>query len=556
MGKKVIIVGGVAGGASTAARLRRLDESCEIILLERGEHISFANCGLPYYIGGVIKERDKLFVMPREKFMAWFNVDVRVSCEAVAIDRARRKVEIENKVTGERSCEQYDYLVLSPGAEPLKPPLPGIDHPAVFTLRTVPETDRIYSFIREQQPQKAVIVGGGFIGVEMAENLHALGIDVALVEMAPQILPFLDWEMAAHVQQYLRQKGVKLVLGDGVAGFADGTGSAIAVSLQSGRVVEADFVLLAAGVRPETRLAREAGLEVGRGILVNEYLQTSDPRIYALGDAIEVVDFITGKRIHLPLAGPANRQGRIVANNIAGRPEKFTAVQGTAILKVFDLVAAATGAGERALQKAGLPYHSCVLHPASHAGYYPGSSPMVLKLLFGPGGQLYGAQAVGGAGVDKRIDVLAAAIRLRATVSDLQQLELTYAPPFSSAKDPVNMAGYVAGNILAGDVQIITAEELIGGNVEGLQLVDVREPEECSRHGRIPGAVNIPLRQLRRRLGELDPAKETVVYCAAGMRSYLAYRILVQHGFTHVRNLSGGYTHYHVLAKEKQAAAQ
>ncbi|NLN06447.1 MAG: FAD-dependent oxidoreductase [Firmicutes bacterium] len=555
MGKKVIIVGGVAGGAGTAARLRRLDESCEIILLERGEYISYANCGLPYYIGGVITGRDKLFVMTREKFTAWFNVDVRTSCEAVAIDRVRRRVEIVNKLTGERTFEHYDYLVLSPGAEPLKPPLPGIEHPAVFTLRTVPETDRIYRFLQEQQPRKAVIVGGGFIGVEMAENLHARGINVALVEMMPQILPFLDWEMAAHVQQHLRQKGVKLVLGDGVAGFQDGTSSTIAVTLQSGRVLEADFVLLAAGVRPEIRLAREAGLEVDRGIIVNEYLQTSDPHIYALGDAIEVTDFVTGAGIHLPLAGPANKQGRIVANNIAGRPEKFTAVQGTAILKVFDLVAAATGAGERALQKAGLPYYSCILHPASHADYYPGSSRMVLKLLFGREGQLYGAQAVGGAGVDKRIDVLAAAIRLRATVADLKQLELTYAPPFSSAKDPVNMAGYVAENILAGDVQIITAEELLAGEKENMQLVDVREPGECG-HGQIPGAVNIPLGQLRRRLDELDSTKRTIVYCAAGLRSYLAYRILVQHGFMHVRSLSGGYLHYQVLANEKQIAAE
>ncbi|NLM45921.1 MAG: FAD-dependent oxidoreductase [Firmicutes bacterium] len=555
MGKKVVIVGGVAGGAGTAARLRRLDESCEIILLERGEHISYANCGLPYYIGGVIKDRNRLFVMTREKFMAWFNVDVRTSCEAVAIDRARRRVEIENKLTGERSYEDYDYLVLSPGAEPLKPPLPGIEHPAVFTLRTVPETDRIYRFLRERKPRKAVIVGGGFIGVEMAENLHVRGMDVALVEMTPQILPFLDWEMAAHVQQHLRQKGVELVLGDGVAGFADGKSSAIAVALQSGRVLEADFVLLAAGVRPEVRLAREAGLEVDRGIIVNEYLQTSDPHIYALGDAIEVTDFVTGKRIHLPLAGPANKQGRIVANNIAGRPEKFTAVQGTAVLKAFALTVAATGAGERALREAGISYCSCILHPASHADYYPGSSRMVLKLLFGRQGQLYGAQAVGGAGVDKRIDVLAAAIRLHATVADLKQLELTYAPPFSSAKDPVNMAGYVAENMLAGDVQIITAEELLAGAGEGRQLVDVREAGECS-HGQIPGAVNIPLGQLRRRLGELDPSKETIVYCAAGLRSYLAYRILVQHGFTQVRSLNGGYLHYQVLENEKQAAKQ
>ncbi len=549
MGKKVVIVGGVAGGASCAARLRRLSEKTEIILLERGEHISYANCGLPYYIGEVIKEREKLFVMTPEKFRDWFNVDVRIKNEAVAIDREGRRVEVLDHTTGEKYWESYDVLVLSPGAAPVRPPLEGIDHRAVFTLRSVADTDRIYEYIRSEKPETAVVVGGGFIGLEMAENLHQRGISVSIVELAPQILPNLDRDMAALAQQYLRARGVSLYLGDGVSGFTEEQG-ALMVNLQSGRKLKAGLVILAIGVRPETTLAREAGLEVGRGIRVNEFLQTSDPHIYALGDAIEVKDFVTGKQTVIPLAGPANKQGRIVANNIAGRRESYHGTQGTAVLKLFELTIASTGAGERSLKEAGLEYRQCIVQPNSHAGYYPGSNPMVLKLLFGPQGQIYGAQALGYSGVDKRIDVIAAALRSGRSVYDLQALELAYAPPFSSAKDPVNMAGYVAGNMLQGDVHMISSAELLAlPEQHERQIVDVREPDEFNL-GAVPGAVNIPLGELRRRLEELNRGKELIVYCSVGLRSYLAARILVQHGFKQVRSLDGGYRLYRAMRDE------
>ena len=549
MGNKVVIVGGVAGGASCAARLRRLSENTDIILLERGEHISYANCGLPYYIGEVIKEREKLFVMTPEKFRDWFNVEVRIKSEAVAIDREGRRVEVLDHTTGEKYWESYDFLVLSPGAAPVRPPLEGIEHRAVFTLRSVADTDRINEYIRSEKPQNAVVIGGGFIGLEMAENLHGRGISVSVVELAPQILPNLDRDMAALAQQYLRARGVALYLGDGVSGFAEEQG-VLTVHLQSGRRLQAGLVILAIGVRPETTLAREAGLEVGRGIRVNEFLQTSDPHIYALGDAIEVKDFVTGKQTVIPLAGPANKQGRIVANNIAGRRESYHGTQGTAVLKLFELAVASTGAGERSLKEAGLEYRQCIVQPRSHAGYYPGSNPMVLKLLFSPEGQIYGAQALGYSGVDKRIDVIAAALRSGRSVYDLQALELAYAPPFSSAKDPVNMAGYVAGNILQGDVQMISSAELLAlPEQHERQIVDVREPGEFNL-GAIPGAVNIPLGELRRRLDELNRDQELIVYCAVGLRSYLAARILAQHGFKQVRSLDGGYRVYRAMRDE------
>jgi NADPH-dependent 2,4-dienoyl-CoA reductase/sulfur reductase-like enzyme/peroxiredoxin family protein/rhodanese-related sulfurtransferase/TusA-related sulfurtransferase len=554
MTKKVVIIGGVAGGASTAARLRRLNEEMEIVLLERGEHISYANCGLPYYIGEVIKERDSLFVMTPQKFQDWFNIDIRVNSEAIAINRTGQQVKVLNHLTGEKYWESYDYLVLSPGAEPIRPPLPGIDHPAIFTLRKVSDTDRIYNHIRDHKPSTAVVVGGGSVGLEMCENLYNRGMTVILVELAPQVLPFLDQEMAAVVQQYLRGRGINLYLNDGVSGFKEGPGTGVTVTLQSGTHLQADLVILSIGVRPETKLAREAGLEVGKGIRVNEYLQTSDPRIYALGDAVEVVDLVTGTPAVIPLAGPANKQGRIVANNISGRCETYNSTQGTAVLKVFDLTVAGTGANERTLKQAGIEYKQCLVQPNSHAGYYPGSNPIVLKLLFSPEGKIYGAQAVGHGGVDKRIDVLATALRSGKNIYDLQALELAYAPPFSSAKDPVNMAGYVAGNILQGDVQMINSDELMALNKE-VKVVDVREPWEYEL-GHIPGAVNIPLRQLRRRINELSPEQELVINCAVGLRSYLAARILMQRGFTQVRNLNGGYRIYRTLQEEKLKGEQ
>lgn len=551
MGKKVVIVGGVAGGASAAARLRRLDEEAEIVLLERGEHVSYANCGLPYYIGGTIGNRKSLFVMTPEKMQAWLDIDVRVNSEALAVHRASKEVEVLNRQTGERYREKYDYLVLSPGAEPIRPPLQEIDHPRIFTLRSVADTDRIAAALEGGGLQSAVVVGGGFIGLEMAENLHVRGLAVTIVELGPQVLPNLDTEMAAFVQQYLRSRGVALFLGDGVAGFESLPGNRVAVKLQGGRRLETDLVLLSIGVKPEVKLAREAGLEVDRGIVVNEYLETSDPSIYAVGDAVQVKDFLTGTPVVVPLAGPANKQGRLAAGNIAGRREPYRGTQGTAALKVFDLTIASTGAGSRALERAGLEHRSCIIHPLSHAGYYPGGNPMALKLLFAPDGRILGAQAVGYGGVDKRIDVIAASLRAGKTIYDLQELELAYAPPFSSAKDPVNMAGFVAGNILSGDMAVIGAAELLASEKSGLQILDVREPEELAA-GALEGTVNIPLGQLRARLGELDPGRDTVVYCQVGLRAYLACRILMQKGFRSVRNLDGGYRVYRALAAEKE----
>lgn len=547
--KKVVIVGGVAGGATTAARLRRLNEEMEIVLLERGEHISYANCGLPYYIGEVIEKREDLFVMAPQKFRSWYNIDIRVNSEVLTIDRRARRVEVLNRLSGEKYWESYDYLVLSPGAEPIRPPLPGAGLPSVFTLRNVVDTDRIYNFIRESKPSSAVVVGGGFVGLEMCENLHRRGMSVTLVELAPQLLTLLDRDMAALVQQYLRSQGVALYLNTGVAAFEEGPGRGLTVVLQNKTRLQADLAVLAIGVRPEVKLAREAGLEVGKGIRVNEYLQTSDPKIYALGDAVEVVNFVTGKPAVIPLAGPANKQGRIVANNISGRLEKYNGTQGTAVLKVFEMTVAATGANEASLQEAGLAFRQCIVYPGSHAAYYPGSRPLALKLLFSPQGEIYGAQAVGFSGVDKRIDVIATALRSRKSVYDLQALELAYAPPFSSAKDPVNLAGYVAGNILQGDVRMISAQELLSLGAEKVQVLDVREPEEYQQ-GHIPGAIHIPLGQLRQRINELSPEQELVVHCAAGMRSYVAARILMQRGFKKVRSLDGGYRIYEALRQE------
>ncbi len=549
MPKKVIIIGGVAGGASTAARLRRLSEETEIILLERGEYISYANCGLPYHIGGAIEERDSLFVMTPEKFRAWMNVDVRTKNEAIRIDREKKEVEIFNRESGEKYLEHYDYLVLSPGAEPLRPPLPGIDSEGIFSLRTVPDTDRIYRFISETNPQKAVVVGAGYIGMEMAENLHHRGLDVTVVELAPQVLPPIDADMAALVQQYLRALGMKLRLGNGVKQFHPLEKGGLKVELAEGEMLEADLVILSIGVKPETKLAAEAGLQINRGIVVNDQMQTNDPYIYALGDAVEVKHLVTGKPAVIPLAGPANKQGRIVANNISGRDDYYKGTQGTSVLKIFEMTVATTGANERLLQAEGIDYRSITVHPNAHAGYYPGATPLSLKLLFSPAGRILGAQAVGYSGVEKRIDVLASALRGGLTVQNLQELELAYAPPYSSAKDPVNMAGFVASNVLSGDYEIIRAEELVAGTAENIQILDVREVEEYEL-GRIPGSINIPLGQLRGQLDRLDRSKEVVTYCSVGLRSYLASRILKNNGYPKVRNLNGGYRSYQAIRNE------
>lgn len=541
--KKIVIVGGVAGGATAAARLRRLNEEDEIVLFERGEYISFANCGLPYYIGEVITERKKLLVQTVEGMGTRFNMDIRNLSEVTSINRDRKTVTVTNVRTGESYEESYDILVLSPGAKPIVPSIPGIQEAkTLFTLRNVPDTDRIKIYTDNEKPKHAVVIGGGFIGVEMAENLRERGIEVALVEMADQVMAPIDFEMAAIVHTHMKEHGVELILQDGVHSFEqEGT----IVKLNSGRTIQTDMIILAIGVQSESTLAKGAGLELGiRGtIKVNETLQTSDPSIYAIGDAIEVRDYINGAETMIPLAWPANRQGRLVADHINGRDVKYKGTLGTSIAKVFDITAAATGNNEKTLKRFGLPYEVIHIHPANHATYYPGAEQISLKLIFNKEtGQIYGAQAVGKDGVDKRIDVIATAIKAGMKVMDLPDLELSYAPPYSSAKDPVNMAGYVASNIVAGDVETVQWYEIDELVKQGKLLLDVRDAKEIAR-GYIQGAVNIPLHELRSKLKEL-PKNETIyVTCQVGLRGYLASRILQQAGLR-VKNLDGGYKTY------------
>lgn len=542
--KKVVIVGGVAGGASAAARLRRLDEEMEIILFERGEHISYANCGLPYYIGGVIKDKDDLLVQTPEGMTKRFNIDIRVNSEVLDIDVEKKQVEVKNRVTGESYFESYDKLILSPGAEPVKPPIPGIEGKNIFSLRNVRDTFDIEDYIVSNNCKNAVVVGGGFIGLEMAENLCHRGLKVTIVEMADQVMAPLDYEMAAIIHRYLKSKGIELVLKDGVKAFAH-EGKKTHVELMSGTKLETDLVILAIGVRPEATLAKKAGLELGEtgGIKVNKHLQTSNPHIYAVGDAVEIADFINGSPALIPLAGPANKQGRIAANHICGIEDTYKATQGTSIVKLFDITAAVTGNNEKTLKKFNIPYLCVHIHSPSHATYYPGATLMAIKVLFSPeDGQLLGAQIVGYKGVDKRIDVLATAIRGRMTVYDLQELELAYAPPYSSAKDPVNMAGYVASNTLMGHHPIIQWYDIQELDQENTLLLDTRTREEYSM-GAIPGSINIPVDELRENLDKITgyKDKDVVVYCRSGQRSYIATRILMQNGFNKVRNLSGGY---------------
>ena len=551
MGKKVLIVGGVAGGASTAARLRRVDEKAEIIMFEKGQYISFANCGLPYYIGGTIRERENLLVQTAQAMKARFNIDVRELSEVTGIDRQRKIVEVKDIKGGRTYEESYDVLVLSPGAAPVKPPIPGIDSPNIYTLRDIPDTDSIKGFLDEKKPQSAVVVGGGFIGLEMAENLHAAGLKVDIVEALDQVMAPLDYSMAAIVHNHIRSKGCGLHLKDGVKAFEPESDKTTVV-LQSGKRIPADMIILSIGVRPNNALAKEAGLEIGvtGGIKVNEYLQTSDTDIYALGDAIEVTDYVSGNPALIPLAGPANKQGRIVANNIAGRKETYKGTQGTAIAKVFDIASASTGINEKMLKKLGKElgkdYITTTTHSASHAGYYPGGSAMAIKTIYTPEGRVLGAQIVGFDGVDKRIDYIAIAVRHRMTVHDLQELELAYAPPFSSAKDPVNMAGYVGSNVLNGDVKVAYWNEAMNADMSKTFLLDAREPSEYEE-GHIPNAVNIPLGQIRSRLNEIPKDKEIIVNCQVGLRSYIGVRMLVQNGFDKVRNLSGGYKTYRAV---------
>jgi NADPH-dependent 2,4-dienoyl-CoA reductase/sulfur reductase-like enzyme/rhodanese-related sulfurtransferase len=540
--KRVVIIGGVAGGASAAARIRRLDETAQIVILERSGYISYANCGLPYYIGGTIRDRRHLLVTTQEAMKKRFNIDVRTRTEALAIRPAERKVEARDLESGRSYGLEYDSLILSPGAAPVVPDLEGIGLPGIFALRTVEDTDRIKEYVDQRKPATALVVGGGYIGIEMAEALAGRGLAVTVVEMADQVLQPLDADMAAYVQLHLAGRGVGLRLSDAVKGFAS-SGNAVSATLRSGAILTADLVILAIGVRPETALAKEAGLKIGAsgGIAVDEGMRTSDPAIWAVGDAAEVVHLSVNKNLLLPLAGPANKQGRVAADNICGRSSAYKGSIGTSIIKVFDLVAAAAGANEKLLKRFGVPYAVSVTHSGSHAGYYPGSQLMTVKLVYSPGdGRVLGGQIVGADGVDKRIDTIAVAVRHGLTVADLAEYELAYAPPFSSAKDPVNMAGFVAGNVVDGLVKTVPWD---GIDQERDFLLDVRTPQEYAR-GRIGDAVNIEVDVLRDNLKLVPAEKRVVVYCQVGLRAYVACRILSQSGYSDVVNLSGGYRHY------------
>lgn len=550
---KYVIIGGVAGGATTAARLRRIDEKSEIVLFERGEFISYANCGLPYYIGNTIKEWDNLFVQTPQSFNARFNVDVRINHEVTAIFPEKKEVFYKNLNTGETGSMKYDKLVLSPGAEPFKPPLPGIDNPKIFTLRNPKDTVNIKNYIKERSIKKAVIVGAGFIGLEMAENLHNLGLMVTLVEMAPQVMPLVDFEIASEIHQHLKTKGVEFYLNDSVASFND-IENKVTINLKSGKSIYADMVILSIGVRPEISLAKKAGLTIGPrgGISVNEYLQTSNSDIFAIGDAIEGKHLLLDENMPIPLAGPANKQGRIVADNIVfGNNKKYIGSVGTSIAKVFDLTVASTGLSEKMIKQKGIICDKVIIHASSHAGYYPGALPMTIKILFDKQNKkILGGQIVGYEGVDKRIDVIAALILKNGTIEDMQNFEHAYAPPYSSAKDPINIAGFVAENILKGSLKQIHWDQLLEMDKNSIFLLDVRTNEEYQL-GTIPGSVNIPVDELRKNLYKIPKDKKVIVFCGVGLRGYVAYRILAQNGFENIYNLAGGYkTYEHVTQKQ------
>lgn len=545
MSKKVLIVGGVAGGATTATKFRRLDEHAEIIIFERGEHISFANCGLPYHIGAVIKERDELLLQSVERMHERYRVDVRNFTEITAINREAKTVTAINLLTQETYEENYDILILSPGAKPIIPPIPGLNSNHVFTLRNIPDMDHIIQYIQTNMPKKATVIGGGFIGLEMAENLAEIGLQVTIVEKSNQVMGPLDIEMAATVQNELINHGITVIVNDGIA---DVENNGQTIVLESGKKVESELIILAIGVRPENSLAVDAQLELGErgGIKVNKYLQTSDPSIYALGDAIEVTDYINGKPTMIPLAWPANRQAHIVAHHMKGNHIAYPGTLGTSVVKIFDLTAASTGNNEKILQRLNIPYKVVYTHPLSHAGYYPGAEQMDLKLIFDKEtGRIFGAQGVGKSGVDKRIDVIATAIRGGLTVYDLQELELAYAPPFSSAKDPVNMLGYVAANVIDGMMDTVQWHEIDQLIQEGEFVVDVRREEEYA-DGHINGSINIPLDELRERLAEFQNKETVYLVCRVGLRGYLAARILEQHDIK-TKNLTGGVTTYNVM---------
>lgn len=537
---KILIVGGVAGGATAATRLRRLSEENEVIIFEKGQYVSFANCGLPYHISGTIDKRDALLLQTPESLKERYNLDVRVFTEVLSIYTDEKKVSVKNLQTGEIYLESYDKLLLSPGAEPIKPPFEGIDSDKIYTLRNIPDMDKIVA--KTKNAQNFVVVGGGFIGLEVAENLIEAGKSVKLVELGNQVMAPVDFDIASFVHEKAKQKGLELLLNVGVEKFND-KGETIEVFLNNGTSLETDAVILAIGVKPETKLAIEAGLEIGetRGILVNEFMQTSNPDIYAVGDAIEVAHYINNKKVLIPLAWPANRQGRIVADNIVlGNQYKYTGSLGSSILKFFELSVASTGLNEKTLKKFGIPYKTAIVTRGHHAGYYPGAKNMVLKVIFDENGKIFGAQAVGEAGVDKRIDVIATAIKGNLTVYDLPEIEITYAPPFNSAKDPVNIAGYVAENILKGDLEMVNYDEFWDFVKENdAVILDVRTSKEFSG-GAIEGAININVDDLRENLENLDKNKVYAIYCQVGLRGYLANRIMRNNGFRAV-NLNGGY---------------
>lgn len=547
MSRKVLIVGGVAGGASAAARLRRLDEHAEIIMFDKGGHISFANCGLPYYIGGEIKNRDALLLQTPESFNSRFNVDVRVFSEVTSIDKADKTVTVKNHKTGESYTESYDSLILSPGAEPIKPPIKGLDSKKVFTLRNIPDTDRIKRALTENKPKSAAVIGGGYIGVEMAENLCAAGLEVTIVEMQNQVIAPLDYDMACEIHRHIESKGVKLYLETAMKSVRE-DGDKLHVELSNGEI-SVDMLILSIGVRPETQLAKEARLATNeRGfIVVDEHMLSSDPHIYAVGDAVEVIDYVTGQKASIPLAGPANKQGRIAADNVCGIESRYTGTQGSAILKVFDMTVATTGINEKMAKRLGLDYDKAFTYSASHATYYPGAQSMSVKTLFEKkSGKIFGAQIVGFEGADKRCDVIATAIRFAATAKDLTELELSYAPPFSSAKDPVNMAGYVIENLLTGKVKQFHWHDIADLPKDGsVILLDTRTTSEYAE-GYIDGFINLPLDELRNRMNELDKNKPIYLTCQVGLRGYIACRLLTQYGFD-CHNLAGGYHLYNSI---------
>ena len=551
---RYIVVGGVAGGAGVAARLRRLDETADITVFERGSHISFANCGLPYYAGGIIENREALFVMTPERFKASLNVTAKARHEVTAVNPVSKTVTVKNLDTGSESTESYDTLVLSPGAFPVRPPIPGIDDAAIYTLRSVSDIDAIKAKIDTPAVTRVAVIGGGFIGLEMAENLHCRGMQVTIIEALDQVMNVIDYDMAAIVQAEIRSKGVALHLKDGVKAF-ERRGSELAVCLQSGSEVSCDAVILSIGVRPDNKLAKDCGIELAPNgaIKVNEYFATSQKSIYAIGDAIAFKSPLLGTDVTIPLAGPANKQARICADNIVyGHKKPYGGIIGTSIAQVFGLTAAATGLGEKALQKAGLPYKQAVTHTNHHAGYYPKASMLSIKILYNPeNGRLWGAQAVGAHGVDKRIDVLAAYIKKDGTISDLAEFEHAYAPPFASAKDPVNVLGFIAENDRDGLTSIISWRDLPRYTEQNAFILDVRTPEEFAL-GSLPNAVNIPHTALRKRLNEVPKDRPIVITCGLGLRGYLADRILRQNGYTNTVNLSGGFTTYKIVQTEQQ----